>query len=653
MELRVKENINNSKENKNAQNDDFIGISNINQNLTSKDNEDFIITTDTKLLNSKEIIKMNQLLIKKAKKENKQKKKHSTTESENYLKQEFDDEKIIEKEEIINDQSKKLKVVDYKGKQKSIPACNEDSSLCEFFIIRKMRYCRFKKVFSEELKDKYKDQNLNGEFCVYHQPMKEDPENEFILCPLDNSHSVKKSNLQKHLKKCNYLVQKDKVKNNIWYKYNANTCLASQQILAENNFSTEETIESLYSNCFWEALEEDQYSHLLNKILLAYTTLRNDYESYLNSNAKVKDFIIQKNLKVSALDIDIEKDLLCTAQLPKYEKTIKQNEAITNILRLFNILSHEHSSLEKQEHKNNKSNEQVIFIEFGAGKAGLSHFINSQTGNQTVHYLLERGSNRNKKDKYSEKLIRYKTDIKDFDVDYIDEDIKNKINKSYPTENCSSTETVNYKLLGIAKHICGCALDLSLTCLLNFSKKDKIKGFCLATCCHNICRLEYINNLRFFKEKLNFELKEIIYLFKATSWLFGSIDPDKVDQMLRRKKSDNKILEENEIPDDVELGQNNNEEDEEDFQEELNRIKDMENNNINHPNKNPNLNSKKVFEQIKLKKEYFGLICKYIIDFSRVFFLINQGFHVFYLKYCGNEITTENNLILALNDFQN
>jgi len=48
------------------------------------------------------------------------------------------------------------------------------------------------------------------------------------------------------------------------------------------------------------------------------------------------------------------------------------------------------------------------------------------------------------------------------------------------------------------------------------------------------------------------------------------------------------------------------------------------------------------------KKEYFGLICKYIVDLSRCFFLIEKGFDVFYIKYCSNEITTENNLILAL-----
>ena len=43
------------------------------------------------------------------------------------------------------------------------------------------------------------------------------------------------------------------------------------------------------------------------------------------------------------------------------------------------------------------------------------------------------------------------------------------------------------------------------------------------------------------------------------------------------------------------------------------------------------------------------MISKFIIDLSRCFYLINNGFDVLYLKYCKNDITPENNLILALN----
>jgi len=544
----------------------------------------------------------------------------------------------------------KIKIIEYKGKQKRIPAKNEDETLCEFYIVKKMRYCRFKKVFADELIEKNKDKNLIGEFCVYHQPLKENVDNEFILCPIDPTHSVKKSKLNKHVKKCNFLVQKEKVTKNVWYKKDANICFESLEILQKNNL-IEKTLDDLYSNSFWENLSEEKYENLLDKIIYAYEKLKDDYGKYIKIQ-KIQKKIKENNLKISSQEFD-EKDLLSTAQLPKGIKMEKQNEVISKLIENFGLLVDEKNKKDENENEYQKT----IFVEFGAGKAGLSHFINNYSGDKTIHYLLERGSNRYKKDRYSDKLIRFKSDIKDFDIDYLDVDIKDKFslffkksekNKndliqitSYDTKTNKSKYTPNYSLLGIAKHICGCALDLSLSCLLNFTEKNKIKGFCLATCCHNICRLEYINNLNFFLCKLNFNLEEIIFLFKATSWLFGSIDPEKAEkirQMQNEKKDKNEKSEENEI---------DYENSDEELEEELNKLKERENMD---KVQNVNLDSKSIFERRKLKKEYIGLISKYIIDLTRVFFLIEKGFDVFYIKYISNEITTENNLILALKE---
>jgi hypothetical protein len=52
-------------------------------------------------------------------------------------------------------------------------------------------------------------------------------------------------------------------------------------------------------------------------------------------------------------------------------------------------------------------------------------------------------------------------------------------------------------------------------------------------------------------------------------------------------------------------------------------------------------------------KKYFGMISKFIIDLCRCFYLIDNNFDVLYLKYCSNEITPENNVILALNSTKN
>ena len=82
----------------------------------------------------------------------------------------------------------------------------------------------------------------------------------------------------------------------------------------------------------------------------------------------------------------------------------------------------------------------------------------------------------------------------------------------------------NDNLFGIAKHICGCGLDLSLKCLLNHNQPNKVKGLCLATCCHHKCDLNILVNQNFYRDHLNLSLKEIVMIIKSTSWIFGPID---------------------------------------------------------------------------------------------------------------------------------
>ncbi len=133
---------------------------------------------------------------------------------------------------------------------------------------------------------------------------------------------------------------------------------------------------------------------------------------------------------------------------------------------------------------------------------------------------------------------------------------------------------------------------MSLTCLFNYHNLQKVKAVVMATCCHHKCLIEHLNNLNFYLNYLKLSIREICLLFKATSWIFGPIDI---------KNEDNTIIK-----------------------------------------------SHKIFKENGIKKSYIGLISKYVVDLARVFFLIENNFKVFYVKYCDNEITTENNLILAI-----
>jgi tRNA:m4X modification enzyme len=86
------------------------------------------------------------------------------------------------------------------------------------------------------------------------------------------------------------------------------------------------------------------------------------------------------------------------------------------------------------------------FVEYGAGKAGLSSFIALDADKKSTFIVVERESRRNKKDKEIRALglevCRETMDIKDFDLGFFKE---------------------KKQIIGVAKHLCGGATDLSLT----------------------------------------------------------------------------------------------------------------------------------------------------------------------------------------------
>ena len=459
------------------------------------------------------------------------------------------------------------KKIIYKGKEKIIPIKNPDSSKCEYYLIHKFRYCHFNKF-------------NNSEFCIYHIPSNESKE-EFCICPYDSKHRILKSKFKQHLKTCNTLAYKNEEKNNPWYLENFN----KPQINFLDYNITNEELNKLYQSKY-EDLEIEEYESYINKIINVYEICKNLYEDYVNKNNLIdyinknfnKQELKDKNIfyKISGLNIDIENDLNHTEQLNHSLKHEIQKIAISSLILNSNLIT--------------INTKNCISIEFGAGKGGLSEQINNITNQNSINILLEREGLRYKLDKISKHMIRYRTDIINFNMNYLDD-----INKLNIDEETKSILLKDYYFIGIAKHICGCAFDLSLTCLFNYKNFDKIKGICMATCCHHICKVELLNNLDFYYNTLKMNYKEIIYLFKATSWIFGKI----TNKEKKNKKEKEKLHEE-------------------------------------------------FFIKNKINKKYIGLIAKYIVDISRCMCLINKGFKVFYMKYCENKYTTENNLILAI-----
>jgi len=115
-----------------------------------------------------------------------------------------------------------------------------------------------------------------------------------------------------------------------------------------------------------------------------------------------------------------------------------------------------------------------LYVEFGAGRAGLSSYVSSGCQNKHAVFLaIDRDSRRFKLDKEIKAngfdSIREKMDIADFDL-----------------VKWLSLRPATAGVIGIAKHLCGGATDLSLTAFEHL-EKGHVTGLSIATCCHHSC----------------------------------------------------------------------------------------------------------------------------------------------------------------------
>ena len=165
------------------------------------------------------------------------------------------------------------------------------------------------------------------------------------------------------------------MKENIWYSESLN--------IPKNNYIR--TIEDP-SALKWDSLNQDEISLIIDKILKAYSIVENDYKNYYNEvlikNEKFTNF------KLSGINAK-EEILAGNKSASKGLKDTTQTDAILKTIESFDLLSND-----------------IIYVEFGAGKGGLSDKINSYKKGETIHILLEREGVRNKKDKSNENIIR-------------------------------------------------------------------------------------------------------------------------------------------------------------------------------------------------------------------------------------------------------
>lgn len=152
-----------------------------------------------------------------------------------------------------------------------------------------------------------------------------------------------------------------------------------------------------------------------------------------------------------------------------------------------------------------RASDKPLYVEFGAGRGYLSHFLSDAYGDVDLA-LVERRAYRHK----AERSLRRRTGF----IERLTIDIKDL--------NLNAVDAVASRdLVAMAKHLCGEATDLALracfgrgsTARTNF----RVRGVAFATCCHHRCAWNtYVN--REYLISLGIGRDEFEYLTKISSW---------------------------------------------------------------------------------------------------------------------------------------
>lgn len=296
---------------------------------------------------------------------------------------------------------------------------------------------------------------------------------ERIPCPLDNKHTIWAKDLERHVKKCN---ARPKEVRDPWFSEDLNVVL--------QNDSTKET-----------KSEED-----------SGTETDDLFEKYIP---------LIKKLNFDPLEFKVNHHDGLESRL---SELTNQKHAL------------QHASLIGNLREENLLHTDTFYLEFGCGKGEFSKFVNlcvlqdvknnklAKKGTKYGFGFIDRGVNRMKVDNKIIKdceeydlnikpiIKRTRIDIKDINLDKFLEDIQPE------------------KVVGISKHLCGAATDLTLKSLLNSSLLSVNKlifgGILIAMCCRHVCSFDQLlPQSKVYLSQNGFLTQESFnVLRKAVSW---------------------------------------------------------------------------------------------------------------------------------------
>ncbi|KAM8930632.1 tRNA:m(4)X modification enzyme TRM13 homolog [Pelodytes ibericus] len=416
-------------------------------------------------------------------------------------------------------------------------------------------------------------------YCGEHaQDGEEQNSRKRVPCPLDPKHTVYEDQLSKHLKKCNSREKPQPV----FYVQDVNSgppveeCVDQMTISSLSREDLQKLIETL--TCVTVGLEPP-----LPDKKLSHCVLQEALSDPVNGESAAKH--------------------------------LKQQSSILGHLERLDLLGGSR-----------------CFVEFGAGRGKLSHWVDvatEDTGN--VHFLLvERATTRFKVDgkQRNSTFERLHIDIQHLCLDRV----PSLVHKQMP-------------VIGIGKHLCGAGTDLALRCLVqtyssplgepqckrpkmgpavestNLTDDEKaapdqhhhVAGIVIALCCHHRCDWQHYVGRDFF-QKLGLGQREFNLFQRMSSWATCG---------LRRLPADTSHCSEQD-------GTGGGEEDEDE-----------------HKSQDCNSETAQWFLTVE-ERENLGRLCKLLIDHGRLNYLQGMGYRPTLQYYTEPEVSLENVLLTAL-----
>ncbi|NWH28735.1 TRM13 enzyme, partial [Grus americana] len=410
-------------------------------------------------------------------------------------------------------------------------------------------------------------------FCGEHGQQEEENDRKRIPCPLDPKHTVYEDQLQKHLKKCN---SREKPKP-VYFVQDINAGFKDVAEIPEKQVP----ISSL-------------------------------------SREELEDLIIKLKKASNGLELHLKEQILSHKALQEALNDPKNGESA------FKHLKQQASILGNME-KLHLLGPGRCFVEFGAGRGKLSHWVDVALQNvENVQFLLvERATTRFKVDGKHKR--------RDSIFERLQVDIQHLCLKKVPI-----LEKKKLPVVGIGKHLCGAATGMNYVCymyILNSlcpkcqtfrantcftgrrsSYSVPVSGIVIALCCHHKCDWTHYVGKDFFKS-VGLGLVEFNYFQRMSSWATCGMQETTTKASTSEESEDQT---------------NDTEEHEQTFSKTESGSDTVQG-----------------ILTVEERKE-IGCLCKLLIDHGRVEYLQQRGYKAALQYYTESAVSLENVLLTAV-----